>query len=338
MTSRDVEVPEGLELMASLPVGVSAPHEVDAELERLLPGLEAGIAAFPESRARGISARRKRFAGVALAAVAVLSVGWFTANGLRGEGDGPRASTSPRSAAVERGAMLLEGKLASGSVEILPGSRLGLAKGLETGSGDGATLRADEGYELALGEGSAIRLLPGGVGRTELALSSGSVTLSVPKLPSGESLEVVTDDARVIVHGTKFRVALVETDTEGAAPRTCVEVTEGRVEVRRSGVTPVFLGAEERSGCAESRSEPAPSTKPAARSVPLARGPMHAERPRASTTLAEENALMTKALSAERANQRRAAARHYEELLTRYPESQFLPEARAGLARVGHRP
>lgn len=325
MMARKTEVPEELELLASLPVGVSTPHEIDEESARLVPLLESRIAEFPAARARAVRGRRRGLALAVTAAAAALVVGWFVRGG-EGETASPRAELPlPRVSApgIERGATLLRGKLASGSVEVLSGSRLGLARGLATGDEEGAVLRADEGYELSLEARSAVRLLPGAVGRTELSLSAGAVELAVPKLADGESLEVLTEDARVIVHGTKFRVALVEDD--GERRRACVSVTEGRVEVRRNGASPVFLGPGERSGCDRAES---------ASRVEERRPPARAERVRPSTTLAEENALMTKALAAERANQRDVAEAHYRQLLTRYPRSQFLPEARAGLARV----
>ncbi len=69
-----------------------------------------------------------------------------------------------------------------------------------------------------------------------LELRGGSVALAVPHLPNGHTLAVVTQDAAVLVHGTRFRVYQDERGTS-------VRVTQGLVEVRPAGEgrKPIFL-------------------------------------------------------------------------------------------------
>jgi Flp pilus assembly protein TadD len=60
-------------------------------------------------------------------------------------------------------------------------------------------------------------------------LSSGRVSLEVPKLPAGSTLSVRTPDAEVRMHGTRFQVIRTGKETQ-------VHVAEGLVEVRPEGV------------------------------------------------------------------------------------------------------
>lgn len=77
--------------------------------------------------------------------------------------------------------------------------------------------------------------------QTRVALRSGSVRLSVPRLLSPRRLSVATADAEVIVHGTRFEVRKVDGATQ-------VSVEEGLVEVRPQGGgrPPAFLRPGER--------------------------------------------------------------------------------------------
>ncbi len=77
--------------------------------------------------------------------------------------------------------------------------------------------------------------------RPRITLHDGLLAVQVPTLGSGGKLVVVTADAEVIVHGTRFQVDKRQADS------TQVVVQEGLVEVRPLGgrQTPVFLRAGE---------------------------------------------------------------------------------------------
>lgn len=65
--------------------------------------------------------------------------------------------------------------------------------------------------------------------KTRVSLRAGALRLRVPRLPERAQLTVLTDDAEVIVHGTRFVVDKAGQD------RTRVAVEEGLVEVRPRG-------------------------------------------------------------------------------------------------------
>jgi hypothetical protein len=74
---------------------------------------------------------------------------------------------------------------------------------------------------------SAARSLIG----AQLNLVEGEVRCQVPKLGKSAHFEIETADARVIVHGTRFSVHVGTPDRPG----TCVQVSEGLVEVQHDG-------------------------------------------------------------------------------------------------------
>jgi ferric-dicitrate binding protein FerR (iron transport regulator) len=105
-------------------------------------------------------------------------------------------------------------------------------------------LRAERSEISALKQARAARLLNGAVleiekgiaqveqrdrEKTRVSLRSGALRLRVPRLPERGQLTVLTDDAEVIVHGTRFLVDKAGQD------RTRVAVEEGLVEVRPRG-------------------------------------------------------------------------------------------------------
>ena len=109
---------------------------------------------------------------------------------------------------------------------------------------------AEEGAarEALLLDGAELRLQQGLVDieqadprQTRVGLRSGSVRLSVPRLLGPRRLSVATNDAEVIVHGTRFEV-------RKAYNATHISVEEGLVEVRPQGGgrPPVFLRPGER--------------------------------------------------------------------------------------------
>lgn len=343
MAERD-SVPSLLEHLRAGPVGVPTAEEVEAEQRRLVPWLEDRIAALPFERQRYLAARRRRralaSAGLVFAAAAGALLLWQW-RAQDGEAEG-----APKVAELEDGYVtLLSGRLRDGSVEILPGSRLGEASVVRSGEEEAAVLRGSSGYLAELSPGSALRLgSPGAPARSqELRLERGTVKLSVPRLPPGDTLSVLTEDARVTVRGTRFSVSL-EHDGEGT-PQSCVRVQEGAVEVARRGAAPRLLGPGEESGCApsdprEGAKEPetsgaegsAEKRDPARTSTPQASGAAASETQR--STLAREVELLGAALAAEQRGDYAKAARDLQTLLRRYPHTTLGQEARAALSRI----
>jgi FecR protein len=161
----------------------------------------------------------------------------------------------------------------------------------------GQTLDASTTAELRVGSvrGTSLTLEPAAelainsLGKTQrFTLAQGSVRTRVAKLRVDERFILGTTDAEIEVHGTAFRVSLVNADARcGDGVRTRVAVTEGVVSVRSRGIES-FLGVGEEwpRGCSAAAS--AAMNPPAAPSAALAtretktyesaqhhRGPLH---------------------------------------------------------------
>ncbi|MDD9966459.1 MAG: FecR family protein [Myxococcales bacterium] len=239
---------------------------------------------------------------------------------------------------------------------------------LQTDDAASAELVTPQGVQLRMGPRTRLRpLATADAGfRTEVGLDDGHVDVQVPPLGKRgsrrRSFAVRTHDSEVIVHGTRFRVAL--RDARGIR-RTCVRVFEGLVEVRGPAGSRM-LRAGDALGCAER--EPAPEVRPARpseaarRAAAKRRGDLRgrrdsvrklydrevddlaapqAEAPQPALTpgrLQEQNRLLSEALVAERNGELDAAERAFRRLLREHPTSPLLPDARRGLQRVAGRP
>jgi hypothetical protein len=205
-------------------------------------------------------------------------------------------------------------------MEVLAGSRIGDSSRVSTASDQSASLRSSNGVQIDLAKESDLSLASPGED-SKLILHGGQAHFSVPPLPPGQTFVVSTRDAEVTVVGTRFSVRQVE------GQPTCVRVTEGKVlVVREEGRT--LLGRGEASGCdakAASERDEHTSLDPTK--------PSQGSRP-PSTTLAQENALLTRALAAERQGKLQAAQRAFQALLTKYPRSAFAQDARDGIRRI----
>ena len=116
--------------------------------------------------------------------------------------------------------------LAAGSV-IDAGQRISLAAHARVVARWGEAMAVFEGGEA----GASLTIEPAGRDQRLLRLEQGRVLLDVDPLPAGMTLAVVTDDARVTVHGTRFLV-------DRGAGATQVAVDRGLVRVAsRSGAT-----------------------------------------------------------------------------------------------------
>jgi hypothetical protein len=221
---------------------------------------------------------------------------------------------------------------------------------LSSGEVSAARVTTAGGVRIELAERTDVDLgaLAGRSRKSTLKLLRGAVECRVPPLAPGQTFSVLTPRAEVVVHGTVFSV---RTSDDPAAP-TCVRVSEGRVTVHGDdGVRTLTRGQS--FGCPP---EPSPSAVTVAeRATPegaaaLSPSPKSAPRPldksrvtrpeavppkeaRAAGTLEQENGLLSRGLSSERAGFCGDASRSFSELLSRYPESPLAPEARAGLER-----
>jgi hypothetical protein len=209
-----------------------------------------------------------------------------------------------------------------------------------------ASLRTARGVQVDLGQSTRVGLdALQGASQSTLKLVEGSVHCNVPPLGKEHTFSVRTSDTEVIVHGTRFTVAV-----QGEQRSTCVRVTEGLVEVRHPGGRSM-LSAGQSHGCDSAEAalaadelnekQPEPARVEEPRPVP-AKGTRTAARSpnkdgaslEAPGTLAQETRLLSEALSAERAGELRQARSLYARILREYPGSPLAPEARRGLSRV----
>ncbi len=179
---------------------------------------------------------------------------------------------------------------------------------------------------------------------SRLELHRGRGDFAVSPLPPGHTFAVVTPDARVLVHGTRFVVEVVERET---ATVTRVSVSEGSVGVFADG-RQVLL----RPGDEWSSREPSQAASPAD-AVPAevgsvvgaasARSPAAVSPPAtvgagdeagARSTLAIETREYMAAMAAKRRGDDAAALERLEGFLQRYPQSPLAQSARVERFRL----
>jgi hypothetical protein len=316
------------------------PHSVDAaraeaRRNRIVPRLEAHLVHHAARRRR---LRRARAGTLALAA-ALFGLTVFHV-------------TRPRQIVAERPEEIraVEGRLlhrVSGAEHtVLAGDRLvePVAGELRTDGTSGASLETEGGLRMDLDANSEVSLADMAEKRADrrVELIGGQLACAVPKLAPGSSFAVVTPNAKVVVHGTKFTVKV--DSSEAGVTRTCVRVREGLVAVHHAAGT-AMLHANEAWGCPESPPvavAPAPiaAAEPAMKAATAPRvvrrsAPTNTPPPASRDgTLGRETALLQSALAAEREGRRVTAMGSLTELISHYPESPLLPEARAALRRV----
>lgn len=333
--------PELARLLGELrdgPVLLSDGDETEALRARLLPALRAQVRATPSLR------RRERQIRALLGTVAVGTAGLLLWLSL--------------SKSTPQDGLLLAPLAQGGFVQTDGSARLALnaavtleARG-ELAVSESASLTTPEGVQLALDAKTRVGLdqLVGERRHSRLRLVAGKVSCTVPPLGDG-SFSVVTRDAEIVVHGTRFTVEVSDRD------QTCVRVAEGLVEVRGQG-RHAFLHPGSSFGCEVQEDAPEPvaeapnpaplvhdeTRRPAVRPAPVrAVAVSPAPTPEPETldpveppvgTLAEETRLMSLALSAEQRGARPKARELYARILRDYPSSPLAPDARRGLERT----
>ena len=170
-------------------------------------------------------------------------------------------------------------------------------------------------------------------------LVRGAVSLSVPKLQPPHALSVFTPDARVAVHGTRFRVTVVD-GVPSVTTETSVAVTEGEVAVVvptghiilrtgqnwRSSEPTSISPASPASPTVQGNPQASASTDRATRSTPkpIAGTSVPSQPAESQTTmeaLAEQNRLYRAALAARHVGDEKGAVTLLSELLDRFPQS-----------------
>jgi hypothetical protein len=325
------------------PVLLSDQLETEALRSRLLPRLRERVRVIPARRQK--ERRLKRVAAALLVSASALSAAVFW-------------SPEP---AENQSALVLEPRSTSGVYRHLGAgvSKPGVAEPSpldaplqivaegELSVSQPASLRTARGVQVDLGQSTRVGLdALQGPSQSTLKLVEGSVHCNVPPLGKEHTFSVRTSDTEVIVHGTRFTVAV-----QGEQRSTCVRVSEGLVEVRHPKGRSM-LSAGQSHGC--DSVEPAPVVDEASAKQPeparteepraaIARGTRSVARAPASKdgasleargTLAQETQLLSEALSAERKGEQSAARQLYARILREYPGSPLAPEARRGLSRV----
>jgi ferric-dicitrate binding protein FerR (iron transport regulator) len=327
-----------VDVLRSAPVLVATPGEVESERAHVLPWLEQQIRELPLRRAaqrrkvrRNVLVGSSLVAAAAAVAFVIVLEPWVQTDAERALASAPTAPMDPPAAT------LLDGRLESGALQVLPGSRLGDESRFRTPSdagarlltAAGATLAAAPDTEFALEKETTAAVASESANPATAAqasgaliqLSRGSIDFAVPKLAAGRRFQVKTSDALVTVVGTRFFV--------GAGAPTCVRVEEGSVEVQRAGETRM-LAAGDTWGCAL----PGSSASGDAREATVPRSPEKAAQASRQGQLDQQNRLLATALAAERRGDITHARAAFADLLRRHPDSPFGPEARAGLARL----
>lgn len=335
MTSNDHERPSELDVLRAGPLGVASQRESDEARARFMPWLEDQVERLPERRAEVVQTARKQrvrrigatACGLAAAAAALLYLGrdsnLFGEHATNGR---LVASLTPQES--DDFVTLVSGQVQSGTIDVLAGSRLGLTSRVTTNEHESAQLQGKNGYEVRLSPESNFAFkgkFPAPPGQVRVRLDAGHAEFSVPKLAPGHSFVVETVGAEIRVVGTTFSVSSGE--------RPCVRVSEGSVAVSNENGGSVLLKPGESWGCdagAEATLDPSKVKSSSRVEVPGAGS-------QRTTTLAQENALLSRALSEESKGNESAARKAFLELIERYPRSPFVTDARAGLARVSEK-
>jgi hypothetical protein len=318
-----------LEPLRRSPIAISSSGEADPERARLVPQLQAMVRGVPGLRA---AARRRNYRRMyAMAAATLLFIGAGSVLHL------VRQAESAEGLAPQ-GATVVEGSLKVGiAPPLVKGNRFVGEAAIETPKDASARFVTESGVEVALSSASKARLHPA-ERRQRVELMQGEVTLQVPRLSDGSTVTVVTPDATVTVHGTRFSVSY---DANTTRPATCVRVMEGVVSVNRAGRVE-SLHADQSSRCDTiTASQPEPQAavttqlSPGRERVTATALPERMDNP--TSSLALENQLLLAGLAAERRHDDDVAKAALQKLLTRFPASPLAQEARHALSRIEKR-
>jgi hypothetical protein len=214
---------------------------------------------------------------------------------------------------------------------------------VQTASGGAARASLPSGAIVDIASSSSVRFegpaSAGAVSRDRIELSAGRIDVRVPHLGPGGDLRVHTEDATVVVHGTRFVVEHAGGDG-GGRRGTHVGVTEGLVEVDTAqGIRMLTAGMTldippdvPPAVAAEATAPQAHPTQPAPRVMPSIE--VAGSTPGPGSTLATENALLAEAMRLRRERRPEPAMARLDDLLARYPASPLAETARVERLRV----
>jgi FecR protein len=298
---------------------------VEIDRDRVLARMRDAAASVPLERAR----RTRRLAMLTFAAGFAVILGALAAR---------RATQSAGlEVAAVSGDVTLQG---SSARSIAAGESAGLAPEgeLTTASRGEARIHVAGGLELDVFESTRLALADLAPASSSLRLRAGGVRCHVPRLAPKQTFSVVTPDATITVHGTVFSV---EVRPDGSATTTTVRVDEGVVVVHWATGEIELTASQSWTNrpAAVSPAAGTPAPEPAADkpAKALPRGtPRRPPENAASSpgTLDQETRLLRSGLAAERNGDLAGAASSFEQLLSRYPQSPLVPDARAALDRV----
>ncbi len=329
--NKDPRVDELLAPLKGEPPELGAPpREIDRD--RVLARMSAAAKVVPIERAR----RTRRLVALTIAAAfaVILGVSGARRMAVRVAIDRPLDVTSVS------GEVTVQGAAPQG---IAPGrsARFATEGALATSANAEARIHTESGVELEVFENTRVPLAELAPQSKALHLDAGAIRCHIPRLPVGQTFSVVTPYARVVVHGTVFRV---DVRGDGASGATIVRVDEGEVVVHHANGETTLVASQ---SWTNRPMADLPSAAPQATTIATAETPSRsATPPRGPTrrgtettepapgTLDQETRLLRSGLAAERNGDFAKAAASFELLLSRYPESPLVPDARAALARV----
>jgi hypothetical protein len=228
-----------------------------------------------------------------------------------------------------------------------------------------AHLLSQRGAVIEVSPDTRVRFVPVEAGPSvaeRVELIAGRVDVEVPEGGEQGIFSVLIHDALVVVHGTRFSVAV--TPPEGGGTQgTAVKVSRGQVVVRQGNrETNLSAGGAwssatppEETAAADSRTEDDSLVATVAEAAPSAMGVpegLHrlpalgggdpappVSEPR-GTTLVDENRLFAAAMAAKRAGRDAETVRYLDEILAHFPQSSLVPNVRVerfrALQRLGN--
>jgi ferric-dicitrate binding protein FerR (iron transport regulator) len=306
---------------------VAAPPEdaaaADARRRRVVGGMKSAIRR--ESAARESRAKRTRIiAALAIAATVVLAAGIAWRVGVGTRVPVATSSASIPHVTVSSGTATLRRRGGPQPIERSVDTPVDDDQAVVTGSDSAARLVMLSGATLDLASDTRVGVVPK-MGKSErLDVPFGEVTVHVPKLGAEESFRIQTPDVEVVVHGTAFVVTVRDSHAH-------VRVTEGVVSIVLAGVFQAYVHAGEEWPAPKVETpepEPPPPPTPSSSAAPVKK------RANDPSTLAEQNALLKKALDERRHGDDAHAIQDLDALLARYPGSPLAHEARVEKMRA----
>lgn len=331
-----------LEAWGNASIPVDDAERAAARREATVRNLAGFIRQSSERRQR--SRRSLRMVG-ALALAATVALGAFGAWRLTNEEPAPSASAAAPVPSVGHvsGSGEVELRRQSDVLQLTSLEEQPLQQGdaLRTGETARAQVVLASQVQISLRGSTTLALDSLRDDAASVSLRRGDIDVQVAKRLPGQTFEVATPHADVLVRGTRFQVVVSEPSNQ--ASTTTVRVREGLVVVRHAG-REIPLGPGEQWTSLEPPlevPEPATSADPQMPTdseiptpAPSGEGPA---RPSKTSQLSEQNRAFQSAMVAKRAGNDAAVVRILSQLLAKYPKSPLAAEASAERADARRR-